>query len=80
MKPVEFKGQNVIYGKDQPEYQPLPAMRLPDGTIYTCWELSEDELKEVMETRKIYVSQLTFNQPIHPILLMTDLSSNIELT
>ena len=29
MKPVEFPGVNVIFAKDQPEYMPLPAMKIP---------------------------------------------------
>ena len=30
MKPVEFPGVNVVFAKDQPEYVPLPAMKVPD--------------------------------------------------
>lgn len=41
MKPKEFKGQNIVFAKDQPEYQPLPALRMPDGEVITCWGLSE---------------------------------------
>lgn len=36
MKPVEFEGQNVIFGEGQPEYQPLPALLMPDGEVITC--------------------------------------------
>jgi hypothetical protein len=28
MKPVEFPGVNVVFAKDQPEYMPLPAMKI----------------------------------------------------
>jgi hypothetical protein len=31
MTPVEFKGQNAIFAKDQPEYLPLPALIVPGG-------------------------------------------------
>lgn len=31
MKPVEFPGVNVVFAKDQPEYVPLPAMKVPDA-------------------------------------------------
>ena len=36
MKPVEFKHQNIVFAKDQPEYQPLPALRIdsPTGEAY----------------------------------------------
>ena len=29
MKPIEFKEQNVVFAKDQKEYNPLPADELP---------------------------------------------------
>ena len=40
MKPVEFPGVNVVFAKDQPEYMPLPAMKIPNdpqGLIITKW-------------------------------------------
>jgi hypothetical protein len=30
MKPVEFPGVNVVFAKDQSEYMPLPAMKIPN--------------------------------------------------
>lgn len=79
MKPIEFKGQNVIFAKDQPEYQPLPALRMPDGEVITCWEFTEEELQKVLKNKCIYLSQLTFNQPLQPILPMAELGDNIGL-
>ncbi len=79
MRPVEFTGQNVILAKDQPEYTPLPAMLMPDGLVITCWELSEEEKAEIAETGKIYLQQLTFNQPLQPVLLLANLADGIEL-
>lgn len=31
MKPVEFPGVNVVFAKDQPEYIPLPAMKVQNA-------------------------------------------------
>lgn len=31
MKPIEFKEQNIVFAKDQPECQPLPAFRHNGG-------------------------------------------------
>ena len=76
MKPVDFPGTNVVFAKEQPEYIPLPAMRIPDdpqGLIITKWELSPDELKRVQKTGTIHLSVLTFNQPLQPVLLTVDL-------
>jgi len=74
MKPTKFKGQNVVFGADQPEYQPLPALRLNDGTVITCWELSDEEIEVIKETKRMYASMLTFNKPLTPIFLSVDIS------
>lgn len=63
MKPVEFPGVNVVFAKDQPEYMPLPAMKIPNdpqGLIITKWQLSPEELERVKETGTIHLSMLTF--------------------
>ena len=74
MDPIEFDGANVVYGANQPEYLPLPAEKRPgrSGEIVTCWELSPDELKRVQETGVIFVSLLTFGQPLQPVLVSVD--------
>jgi hypothetical protein len=38
----------VTYAKDQPEYTPLPANLFPDGSMYTEWRPSEDELARLL--------------------------------
>lgn len=77
MKPIEFNGQNVVYGENQPEYLPLPALKLPDGQVITCWELSDEEIEVIVKNKKMYLSQLTFNHPLQPILPVTELSDLI---
>ena len=74
MEPIKFDGANVVYGANQPEYKPLPAERRPgrSGEIVTCWELSPEEIKRVQETGKIWLSVLTFGQPLQPVLLTAD--------
>ncbi len=81
MRPVSFPGQNVVFGKDQPQYNPLPALDLDDdnGEVITCWEMTDEELEQVKKTRRIYLSQYTFRRPLQPILMMTDLSDKLEL-
>ena len=71
MKPVEFDGVNVVFGVNQPEYEPLPAERIGEpetGQVNTCWELDHEELAIVQKTGKIFVSVLTFGQPLQPLL------------
>jgi hypothetical protein len=73
MKPIEFKEQNTIYGKKQSEYKPLPAVRIdsPEGEVISCWELSLVEKIRVLFTGKVWISQMSFNRPISPILPST---------
>lgn len=81
MKPIEFPGSNVVYGKDQFEYKQLPALALQDclGSVITCWELTDEEIEEITKTKKLYLKQLTFANPLQPILPTVDLSDGIEL-
>lgn len=75
MQPLNFDGANIVFGANKPEYQPLPAecVGKPEiGQINTCWELSPDELKQIQETGKIWVSILTFGQPLQPVLVSVD--------
>lgn len=72
MKPVEFKEQNVVYAKDQKEYMPLPALKFEDGTVNTCWKMSWKELLKIVRTRKVWVSVMTFNKPLQPLLVCAD--------
>lgn len=72
MKAVKFEEINAVYGANQPEYYPIPAHKADDGTVTTCWELSPEELKQIQETGVIWLSLLTFNQPLQPVLLLTE--------
>jgi hypothetical protein len=68
MTPQEFKEQNVVFGKDQPQYNPLPAFVDKEGIVVTCWELTKEERKLFLKTGKIYIQQMTFNKGLNPIL------------
>ena len=74
MKPKEFPEQNVIFAKDQPEYQPLPALRVADerGEVVTCWSLSFKERLRVLFRGEIWLCMLTFNKPLTPTFLTAD--------
>ena len=66
MKPIEFRNQNTIYAKDQPEYLPLPAHKTEDGQVTSCWYLTWVERIKVLFKGKIYFTVSTFNQPLQP--------------
>ena len=63
MKPVEFPEQNDVL-KPHPGTEewvsPLPIHRQrPDGVndalVLSCWEPTEEELAEIIQTRKVYI-------------------------
>lgn len=66
MKPVKFKGHNVIFAKDQPQYLPLPAKRSEDGTVVTHWKGSIFERVKFLFTGTVKLTMLTFNLPLQP--------------
>lgn len=66
MSPIKFKEQNVTYAENQPEYLPLPAHRTPEGEVIFCQQLTLRERFKILWTGKMWVSLLTFNQPLTP--------------
>lgn len=68
MKPVEFKHQNIVFAKDQPEYQPLPALKInsPTGEVISCWKLSFSERIKVLFLGRVWLSLMSFNKPLTP--------------
>lgn len=56
MEPKKFPQVNAVFGADQPEYKPLPALITSDGYVVMCFQLSEDEKKRVTETGEIWIS------------------------
>lgn len=37
----------VTFAKDQDEFQPLPALVYPDGTVLTEWRFTEEERAQI---------------------------------
>lgn len=58
--------------ENQPQYQTLPALPMRSdlpGTILTRWEISDEELEKLRETRSVYLYIATFMQPLQPVYL-----------
>ena len=70
MKPIDFKERNIIFAKDQSEYQSLPAYKNKNegnsGEVVSCWSLSFRERIKVLFSGKLYVSLMTFNKTLNP--------------
>lgn len=79
MKAVNFIGCNVVFGANQQEYNPVPALKTEDGLVVTCFELTDEEVEQVIKNKRFYFAQLTFNSPLQPFKPVTDLSDLIHI-
>ena len=68
MKPIKFKGYNVVYAENQPEYIPLPVYKDSEGTVTSCWKFTLLERLKILFGSRLYWTQMTFNQPLQPVL------------
>ena len=74
MKPITpvvpgFNLPVTEFAKDQPEYITLPSHRSPDGRVVTRWRLTFMERLRILLTGDLWLSLLTFNQPLQPVKL-----------
>ncbi len=53
----------------QPEYDPLPALRSPEGIVLTRWQPTDEERQQIAGGADLYLSVLTFNQPFQAVKL-----------
>ena len=63
----EWAEHEVGYGKGQPEYTTLPAIRNSTGVVLSRWKLSDEERKAVSEGADMFLSVWTFGQPLQPL-------------
>lgn len=59
--------ESVTYAEDQPQYQPLPVLRTPDGTLATWWLPDMSELALLNRGVPVCLIIKTFNQPLQPV-------------
>jgi hypothetical protein len=73
MTPKKFPEANVTFATDQPEYIPLPAFvnESHEGEVISCWSLSFKERLRILFKGEVWISQMTFNKPLTPILPTT---------
>jgi hypothetical protein len=59
----------VIFGANQPEYEPLPAVYLDNAArpVITRWRLTDEERTDIANGCDIVLTQLTFCAPFQPI-------------
>ena len=66
MKPIEFPQQTHVLAKNQPQYLPLPVYIESDGTVVSCWKLTMRERIRLLFTGRLWLQQMTFNEPLQP--------------
>jgi len=61
----------IVLGKDQPQYDPLPAVYLdtPSRPMITRWRLNDADREAIRGGADIVLQQLTFRQPFQPVNL-----------
>lgn len=59
MKPVKFPESNAVLRKPESmtdeECSALDIFRTNDGRCISCWELTGEELMEVLKTKRVWV-------------------------
>jgi hypothetical protein len=71
LQPTKFPEHNIVFAENQPEYIPLPAHRTEGGTVISCWRLPLKERIKMLFSGKIFISSMTFNKPLQPLLVTT---------
>lgn len=73
--------QKTVYAKDQPEYIPLPVVRLTDPTVpvISRWRLSPEEKLAIENGADVYLTLYTFAHPLQPIKLRVGCPAREEL-
>jgi hypothetical protein len=68
MESYNFKEVNLLIAKDQPEYKQLPVFaNISDQSVSFCMVLTEDEILDLFNDRKIWIKVTTFGEALQPI-------------
>jgi hypothetical protein len=70
----KFVDQEIVFAKD-PEYFPLPALKIGDpdhGIILTRWRMSWRERLQALIRGDVYLQVMTFNQPLQPVSIFVE--------
>lgn len=62
----------IIIAEHQPEYIPIPSIRLDGGVFLARLSLTDSERKQVAETGDIYVFLHTGGKPVFPFHIQTE--------
>lgn len=74
MKAITFPQVTVNLAEDQEQYETLPVhidLIQPETPVTCCFELSREEIDEIVRTGKIWHTQWTFGNLFQPIRMST---------
>ena len=73
MKAIEFPEVNIRLAEDQPQYETLPVAVCEgnERKAVACFELTDEEIDEIVKTKKLWLGQLTFGHNYQPVVLST---------
>jgi len=73
VSPVLKGVAEVVMGKDQPEYLPLPAIKSKEkGIVTTKWKLSWKERLNILFVGSVYLQVWTFGKRLQPVRLFVE--------
>lgn len=70
--PVDFAGSNITIGPGrgtEDRVGPLRAFRSTSGEVLSRHKLSPAEIEQIVKSGDVWVSQMTFNHPLQPIMI-----------
>lgn len=68
MKIKKFEQANIKIAEDQPEFNTVPAYaNNDDGSVLFGFDLDDEEIEKLKETKSIWVKLLTGGRPMQPI-------------
>lgn len=63
----------IVYAEAQQDvYLAVPTVKTVDGKVVTRWRPSEADLRRLIEGGDVYVTLLTFNMPMQPLMVATE--------
>lgn len=73
MRSLRFEGCNKAIGGTQQQYHTLHAQQMPglQGECRIIFELTDEEVAEIVRTKKLVYTQLTFSSPFQPMKIST---------
>lgn len=71
MRSLKFEGCNMAIAGNQQQYRTIHAKLESTGECTMIFELTDEELAEIVRTKKIVYQRLTFGDKFQPMNILT---------